>query len=84
MEDPKLFCNPVEIDGEEITDPLAHLTCYQIEDEEVEREVLVINELPDNQFLELEEAKLLCVPTEKLAVVLHEPTGDDDDDDDSD
>ncbi len=81
MEQAELFCNPVEKDGEEILDPLAHLTCYEIEDDEVERGVLVMNELPDNQYLELEEAELLCVPSKKLAVVPH---GDDDDDSDSD
>ena len=81
VEQAELFCNPVKKDGEEVLDPLAHLTCYEIEDDEVERGVLVINELPDNQFLELEEAELLCVPSEKLAVVPH---GDDDDDSDSD
>ncbi len=43
--------------------------------------MLVQNQL-DNQFLELEEAELLCVPSEKLAVVPHQPAGDDDDDDD--
>jgi hypothetical protein len=83
VKEAELFCNPVDKNGEGILDETAHLTCYEIKDEEVEREVLVQNQL-DKQFLELVEAELLCVPSEKIAVVEHWPTAADDDDDDDD
>ena len=76
--EPELFCNPVSktIDDEvtEIANPAAHLTCYDIEDDvDADRNVSVSNQLTE-QALEIEESELLCVPSEKLEVIL-----DDDD-----
>ena len=73
----QFFGNPVDKNGEGIIDEASHLTCYEIEDDgDDEERTLEI----DNQFglqtLEVEEAELLCVPTEKLGVVVIE---DDDD-----
>ncbi len=79
--EPELFCNPVDKNGEGTKDPEAHLTCYEIEDEEEEeRDVLIIvNNQLDVQTLEVEEPELLCVPSEKIDVVVV-PEDDDDDD----
>jgi len=67
---PKLFCNPVDKNGEGIFDDTAHLTCYKIKDksEEVERTVDIDNQF-GGQELEVEEPELLCVPSVKLAVI---------------
>ncbi len=84
VERPELFCNPVDKNGQGILDETAHLTCYEIEDEKIEREVLATNQL-DDQFLVLAEPKeLLCVPSEKLDVLPHESAEDDDSESDSD
>ena len=82
VEEPELYCHAVDTNGEVIMDDTPHLTCYEIEAEDDDRGVPGIIQLPDNQVLELEEAELLCVPSEMLAVVLHESAGDDDDGDD--
>jgi len=78
--EPEFFCLPVDKNGEGTIDDTAHLTCYEIEDEEFdERNVDISNQL-DDQKLEVEEPELLCVPSEKTAV--DEAPEDDDDDDD--
>lgn len=63
VEEPELFCIPVDKNGEGIFDPSAHLTCYEIDgdSEESEREILVENQFGE-QVLEAEEPVLLCVP----------------------
>ncbi|GEM_PF-2117722 len=83
VEEPELFCNPVDKNGGGILDDTAHLTCYEIEADDADQGVSVINQLPDNQWLKLEEAELLCVPSELLAtgVVPLPPEGDDDEED---
>ena len=80
----KLFCNPVDKNGEGIIDDTAYLTCYDIKADDADRGVYVINNLPDNQWLELEDAELLCVPSELLAVVLVPDDDEDEDEDDDD
>lgn len=86
VEEPELFCNPADKNGEGILDDTAHLTCYEIEAEDADQGVSVINQLPDNQWLELEEAELLCVPSELIAIdaIPQPPEGDDDNDVDDD
>ena len=80
--EPELFCNPVDKNGEGIGDPTAHLTCYEIEDEEFEELSVRIKNQLDEQTLEIDEPGLLCVQSEKIAV--EESPVDDDDDDDKD
>lgn len=65
---PKLFCNPVDKNGEDIINPVSHLTCYRIRarNDNDERIVSIFNQL-DAQSLEVEESKLLCVPSEKIS-----------------
>ena len=64
---PKFFCNPVDKNGEGIKDPTAHLTCYEIAvAEKIERVVVVANQFGEQQALEVENSKLLCVPSEKI------------------
>jgi len=81
---PKFFCNPVAKNGtfpDDLINPQAHLTCYKIEEagEESEREVLVGNQFGE-QFLEVEEPELLCVPSEKIEVRLIDGDNKDDKD----
>ncbi len=82
--EPKLFCNPVDKNGEGISNPTVHLTCYEIEDKEGEERVVEV----DNQFgvqtLKVEEPELLCVPSEKISVAPEDDDEDDDKDDDDD
>ena len=68
--EPELFCNPVDKNGEGIFHAEAHLTCYDIGDDEEERDVLVTNQFGE-QTLEVEDPELLCVPSEKIAVEPH-------------
>ena len=65
----ELFCNPVaKTVGQEVTeigDTTAHLTGYEIEgDDDAERIVTISNQFGE-QTLEVEEAELLFVPSEK-------------------
>ena len=65
---PKLFCNPVDKNGEGIKDPTAHLTCYKIvAGPEPARDVVVANQFGE-QTLEVKHPQLLCVPSEKILV----------------
>jgi hypothetical protein len=77
VEEPEFFCNPVGTNGAVIQDENAHLVCYEIDGAAVE--VPVDNEF-GRQILEVDEAKLLCVPSAKLNVRVV-PDDDDDDDD---
>lgn len=61
------FCNAVDKDGQGITDPNAHLQCYQIKDAPGQQSFpstteTVDNELGTAQPLTLKKAKRLCVP----------------------
>lgn len=77
VEKPELFCNAVDRNGEGIIDDTAHLTCYDIKSDNTGEDVYVINRLPDNQVLALDEPEFLCESSELLSI-------DDDDDSDSD
>ena len=71
VEEAEFFGNPVDKNGEGISNENAHLTCYKIEDDGNDEErVLEIENQFGLQTLEIKEAKLLCVPTEKIDVVL--------------
>jgi hypothetical protein len=63
---PTLFCNPVSKNGEEIKDPAANLTCYEIKENNVEEVVEVDNQF-GHQILEVDKSKLLCVPSEEIS-----------------
>jgi Concanavalin A-like lectin/glucanases superfamily len=65
---PKLFCNPVDKNGEGIANPAAHLTCYEIKGEDKELVVSMRNQFGE-QVLKVEKSELLCVPSEKISVV---------------
>lgn len=76
---PKFFCNPVDKNGEGISDPTAHLTCYRIKDKKKKRKVLMDKVLIENQFgskqtLKVEKPMHLCVPSKKLKVILKQET----------
>jgi len=62
---PMLFCNPVSKNGEEIKEPTARLTCYDLPEADVRDEVTV-----DNQFglqvLQIDRSKVLCLPSEEV------------------
>ena len=79
---PKLFCNPVaktrtgQADTP-IRNPEAHLTCYKIKGEKEKRTVLVENQFGLYQTVKVRSPRLLCVPSEKIQVIVE----DDDDDD---
>ncbi len=67
VEQPELFCNPVDKNGEGILNPAAHLTCYKIRAENEKRDVFVENQF-GGQTLETQKAELLCVPSDKIEV----------------
>jgi hypothetical protein len=82
LDDPRLFCNPVDKNEEGIADPTAHLACYEIrnknrsvDDDDDDRrrrkqflrEVLVTNQFGE-QTLKVDEGELLCTPSEKNGV----------------
>jgi len=77
VKEPKLFCNPVDKNGEGIVNPAAHLTCYEIRGDGEKRDVVVENQF-GRQTLKVEKPRLLCVPSEKVHVI---PRGDDDEED---
>jgi hypothetical protein len=62
---PMLFCNPVSKNGEEIKDPTARLTCYELPEDDVEDEVKVANQF-GLQTLQVDRSKLLCLPSEEV------------------
>ena len=67
VRNPEVFCTPVSMDGAEITDPTASLTCYNIKDVEgqpnEEQNVVVEKKIGGQQALTLKIPKLLCVPS---------------------
>ncbi|MFQ5677742.1 MAG: LamG domain-containing protein, partial [bacterium] len=67
---PKLFCNPVDKNGEGVFDPSAHLTCYTVRGKKKKGDVVIDNQF-GTQTLHLGRPKLLCVPSEKLKVMLN-------------
>jgi len=63
---PFLFCNPVSKNGEAISNPSEHLTCYKIKSPTLaaQPKVEVVNQLGTVQ-LQAKKASLLCVPSSK-------------------
>lgn len=67
----RLFCTPVDKNGEGIVDPAAHLTCYTIQsgDAFTPRMVSVVDQFAEQDFTTLRgdcrKRSLLCVPSEK-------------------
>ena len=73
----KLFCNPVDKNGEGVIDAQSRLTCYRIWAEKDWRywwlprkpkETVAVENQFGPQTLELGNARLLCVPTEQIEV----------------
>ncbi len=67
VERPELFCNPVNKNDEGISNATAHLTGYELDDDDEDFEpldVLVTNQFGE-QLLVLEEPELLLVPSTK-------------------
>jgi Concanavalin A-like lectin/glucanases superfamily len=61
---PEFFCNPVDKNGEGITNPAIYLTCYNINGESAKQNVSVENQF-GRQTLDLRKPGLLCVPSNK-------------------
>ena len=68
---PETFCNPVDKDGEGISDPTAHLTCYKIRDVRGDefpkfrkRRVEVSDQFGTHTLL-LKKIRTLCLPSSK-------------------
>lgn len=66
VEKPKLFCNPVNKNGEGIKNPEAHMTCYEIKDKRDRKRKLFISNQFGEQPLKVGKAQLLCVPSKKI------------------
>jgi hypothetical protein len=66
---PLNLCNPVDKNGEGITDATAHLTCHRISDVAGQPKFVARDVLVDNQFgqqtLTVSRAQSLCLPSEK-------------------
>jgi hypothetical protein len=78
---PKYFCNPVDKNGEGISDSENTLACYEIKSRQPTRTVDIKNQF-GAQTLVIDNAELLCVPSKKLSVADGDLLDDDDDDDD--
>ena len=78
----KSLCVPVDKNGEGITDPVYHLTCYDIKKQrDAGYDVVVSNQFGE-QELSVEKGRTLCVPS--LKEVIGPSDDDDSSDDDSD
>ena len=63
---PNLFCNPVDKNGEGISNPFLHFTCYKIKKgDKQKREVTIDNQFGEQNIM-VKKPKLLCVPSEKV------------------
>jgi len=66
---PKLFCNPVDKNGEGIINPENHLMCYDVKLAEGFEKNTKVSVFTNNQFgneqLDVKEEKQLCVPSTK-------------------
>jgi len=78
VEEPELFCNPVDKNDEGISDPTAHLTCYKIKEDDKKRQVLIENQFGE-QTLKVTKPKLLCVPSKKIEVIQNKGKDNDND-----
>jgi len=82
---PKMFCNPVDKNGEGINNPDNHLMCYKIKDNFKQKNIHTHDQFGP-ETLDIKKLKELCVPSMKI--LLESPPiimeHDDDDDDDGD
>jgi len=66
---PKMLCNPVDKNGEEIMNPTNHLMCYDVEPADGFKKNKKRSVFTNNQFgpeqLDVKKEKELCVPSEK-------------------
>jgi len=65
---PRHFCNPVEKNGEGISDPTAHMMCYKIKEPKFQRQEVVVENQFGQQTLTVLRPYSLCVPAEKDGV----------------
>ena len=79
----KIFCNPVDKNGEGIADSENRLTCYKAKSRQRKRTVEIENQF-GTQTLVIDDGKILCVPSAQLAIAEGDLLNDDDDDDDHD
>jgi hypothetical protein len=79
VEEPELFCNPVDKNDEGISDATAHLTCYKIKEGDKKQQVRIENQFGE-QTLKVKKPTLLCVPSKKIEVIQHKEKDDDNDD----
>ena len=77
----KIFCAPVDKNGEGINAPESFLVCYKVDKYKPEVEVTVDNQFGPDQTLELNKSRMLCVPS-TVTNIQREDEDDDDDDDD--
>jgi len=61
------YCTPVNKNGEGITNPDNHLTCYRVKGFKPKRKVKVENQFGEQTF-KLDESELLCVPSTQIEV----------------
>lgn len=68
---PRLFCTPASKNGEPISDPVAHLTCYDTTPPGLAPgPIPILNQFtPVADTLQLAEADMVCVPSTKQVVV---------------
>jgi len=72
---PNRFCNPVDKNGEGITDPTGHLMCHKIKGPRfAPRDVVVRNQFGD-QTIHVVRPETLCNPAEKDGVPLSSVAG---------
>jgi len=65
--EPNLICNPVNKNGEGITNPDSHLTCYKITPRDFDlRDITVNNQFGDGQELTVVHPQVLCLPSTKV------------------
>jgi hypothetical protein len=69
LDEPELLCNPVSKNNEPISDPTAHLLCYDLDGfaRKVDRRVVTVHQLGMLR-LHIHRADTLCVPAEKDGV----------------
>jgi hypothetical protein len=69
LKKPKRLGVPTSKDGEGITNPLTHLTCYSVGTSRVKiQEVMVTNQFREDQRLSVRHPYMLCVPSYKQVV----------------
>jgi hypothetical protein len=66
---PRHICNPVDKNGEGVSDPTAHMMCYKIKEPRFKRRDVVIENQFGEQRLTVLGPHNLCVPAEKDGTV---------------